>query len=261
MNLKIRLLQLFNNSIALFGLWYVISTGNYYWLLVTFVSYFIIGVISVVVTLHRMLSHRSFKTYKWLENILIFLTVFSTVGPTIAWVGLHRYHHVTSDTDKDPHSPHNGVFKAWTGYKWKVDNIPLSLTRDLFRQPLHRFIFNNYFKIIIIAVVLLAIINPLLPVFIYFLPATMTLHGTSIVNILGHLHGYRTYNTRDKSTNSWIANLVSFGDGWHNNHHNCPANYRAGELPHEWDLCATFIELIKIDDNHLNVASSNNDTR
>jgi stearoyl-CoA desaturase (delta-9 desaturase) len=247
MNTKIRLLQLFNNLVAVFGIWYVFSTSNYHWLLVSLASYVVIGVISLVVTLHRLLSHRSFKTYDWLENILVFLTVFSTVGPTIAWVGLHRYHHATSDTDRDPHSPHNSIFKVWSGYGWQIDDIPLSLTKDLFRKPLHRFIYNNYFKIIIFTILILIAIDPLLSVFLYFLPATMTFHGIGIVNVFGHMHGYRTYETTDKSTNSWIANLVSFGDGWHNNHHNNPGNYRSGEKWWEWDLCASFIKMIKVE--------------
>lgn len=247
MNLKIRLLQLFNHVIALVGIVYVISASEYKWLLVSLASYMVIGVISVVVTLHRMLSHRSFKTYTWLENILIFLTIYSTLGPTIAWVGLHRYHHATSDTDKDSHSPHNGIVSAWTGYGWHVENIPLSYTKDLFRSQYHRWIYNNYFKVIFITVFVIVMINPLLAVFIYFIPATLTLHGTSIVNVLGHMHGYRNYETSDKSTNSWIANLVSFGDGWHNNHHAHPSNYRTGKKWWEWDLCATLIDLIKVE--------------
>ena len=246
MNFKIRLLQLLNHLVLGYGLWYLYASYEYQWLLVSLISYFIIGVISVVITLHRLLAHRSFKTYQWLENLLSLVSVYSTLGPTIAWVGLHRYHHTTADTQLDPHSPHNGVIKAWTGYGWKVNNIPLKYTKDLYQSKFHRWIFKNYFKIIILTMICVSLVDPLFVVFGYCLPSVITLHGTSVVNIFGHTHGYRSYDTKDKSTNSWIANLMSFGDGWHNNHHNNPANYRAGEKWSEWDICAKIIEIIRI---------------
>ena len=246
LNFKIRALQWFNHIPALFGIYYVFYTREYYWLVISLISFLIIGVIATVVSLHRMLTHKAFKTYPWLEKFLSFITVYSTLGPSIAWVGVHRLHHATADTEKDPHSPHNGILKVWLGYGWNVENIPLSYVKDLMKSKLHRWMFDNYFKIIFATAILLTIIHPLLAVFVYFLPAVMTFHGTSAVNVLSHTHGYRNYDTRDKSTNSWIANIISLGDGWHNNHHRNPSNYYSGERWWEIDPCGWLIKLIKI---------------
>jgi stearoyl-CoA desaturase (delta-9 desaturase) len=250
LNTKIRLLQAFNHIVALLAIMYALGAEQYYLLGIAFVSWLVIGPLSSVVTLHRLLTHRSFKTYEWVESVLSVISVISTIGPTISWVGLHRQHHATSDRTGDPHSPYiDGKFnlvqavKVWWGYDWDIPNIPLAYVKDLMKKPVHKFIFNNYFKIIFVFSLILLLINPLLWLFIYVVPASITVHLIGVVNVLGHHHGYRTYETKDASTNSWIANLVSLGDGWHNNHHAGKPNTHWWE----WDLMAQFIKLIRTD--------------
>lgn len=250
LNIKVRLLQTVNHILSLPAVVYAIYTQQYYLFAIAFVSWLIIGPISSVVTLHRLLTHKSFKTYPWLEKILSYISVISTVGPTISWVALHRMHHINSDRQGDPHSPYiNNKFnivqaiKVWLGYDWKIPNIPVRYVKDLMRSPTHKFIFNHYFKIIFAFSLVLLAIDPMLWLFVYVVPASMTVHLIGVVNVLGHRHGYRTYETSDKSTNSWIANVVSLGDGWHNNHH------ASGPNTHwwEWDLMGCLIQVIRID--------------
>jgi stearoyl-CoA desaturase (delta-9 desaturase) len=157
LNTKVRLLQTFNHIATIPAIVYAIYTQQYYLFAIAFVSWLIIGPISSVITLHRLLTHRSFKTYAWLETALSYISVISTVGPTISWVGLHRQHHATSDQEGDPHSPYiDGKFnivqaaKVWLGYDWKIPTIPIAYVKDLMRSPTHKFIFNHYFKIIFI---------------------------------------------------------------------------------------------------------------
>ena len=255
LNTKIRLLQAFTHVVAIPSIVYAIYTQQYYLFAVAFISWLIIGPISSVITLHRLLTHRSFKTYPWLEAVLSYISVISTIGPTISWVALHRQHHATSDREGDPHSPYiDGKFnllqavKVWLGYEWTIPNIPIVYVKDLMRSSTHKFIFNNYFKIIFIFSLILILINPVLWLFVYIVPASMTVHLIGVVNVLGHGHGYRTYNTPDRSTNSWVANLVSLGDGWHNNHHASGGKFYTGEKWWEWDLMGRIIQLIKVDD-------------
>lgn len=250
---KIRLLQTFNHIIAVPAIIYAIVSQQYWLLAIAAVSWLVIGPISSVITMHRLLTHRSFKTYPLIEKILCYISVISTIGPTISWVALHRQHHASSDRSGDPHSPYkNGKFnfkealKVWWGYEWTIPNIPVGYVKDLMRDPTHKFIFNNYFKIIFAFCIILIIIDPILWLFVYVVPASMTVHLIGVVNVLGHGHGYRSYNTADKSTNSWIANIVSLGDGWHNNHHARPGNWHSGERWWEWDLMAQIIKIIRI---------------
>lgn len=253
LNTKVRLLQTFNHILSIPAIVFAIYTGQYYLFLISLAVWFIIGPISNVITLHRLLTHRSFKTYPWLEKVLSYITVVSTVGPTISWVALHRQHHATSDRDGDPHSPYiNGKFnivqaiKVWLGYDWRIPSIPVAYVKDLMRSPTHRFIFKNYFKIIFAFSLILILIDPVLWFFVYVVPASMTVHLIGAVNVLGHHHGYRTYENKDKSTNSWIANIISVGDGWHNNHHARPYKWYSGEKWWELDPMGWIIKLIRI---------------
>lgn len=253
-NRKVRLFQLVNFIGSVIGISYVIATTQYSWFIVALISWFFIGHVSAIITLHRMLTHKSFKTWPWLEKLLSFLSIYSTIGPTIAWVGLHRMHHAKSDKDGDPHSPYiNGkfsywqAFKVWIGYDWHVESISMNYVKDLIRDPLHKWIFNNYFKVLIITSVILFVINPLLWVFLYALPATLTVQVIGLVNVLGHGHGYRNYDTKDRSTNSWIAAVIALGEGWHNNHHGNPGDWYAGKKWWELDLMGLIIKVIKVD--------------
>lgn len=254
LNLKIRLAQIVGHIGSLAALWYAMQTGQYYLLLITLVVWFLVGPISQVLTLHRLLTHRSFKVSRWMESVLSLISVISTVGPTMSWVSTHRIHHAKTDTEEDPHSPNiNGKFsilrglQVWVGYGWKMHKLTPFLVKDLIRHPIHKFIFDNYFKIILVYLLLLIAIDPILVLFAYALPMSCTVLLVGTVNVLGHVHGYRTYETRDLSTNSWLANIFSMGDGWHNNHHANPQNYRAGEKWWEWDLMGRVIDVIRTD--------------
>jgi len=249
---KIRLLQGFCHIATVPAIWYAVNTSQYYLFAVAFLAWFILGPITSVITMHRLLTHRSFRTYPWLERTLCYISVISTIGPTLSWVALHRQHHAKADTEHDPHSSYKDdtfsikeAIKVWFGYDWNVPNIPVKFVKDLIRNKTHKFIFNNYFKIIFAFSAIVILIDPVLWLFVYVVPVSMTVHLIGLVNVLGHLHGYRTYETSDHSTNSWLANLVSLGDGWHNNHHAKPYKWYAGEKWWEWDLMGLIIKAIK----------------
>ncbi len=52
-----------------------------------------------------------------------------------------------------------------------------------------------------------------------FVRLVVTYHCAWLVNSAAHAFGYRTYTTHDRSTNCWWVALLTFGEGWHNNHH------------------------------------------
>ncbi len=97
LNIKVRLLQLFCHIMSVIGIVYIIQSQEYYWILVSLISWFVLGHVCTIITLHRLLTHRSFETYAWLETTLSFLSTYSTVGPSISWVALHRMHHANAD--------------------------------------------------------------------------------------------------------------------------------------------------------------------
>lgn len=251
-NQKIRSIQFINAMLSIIALWYAFATQQYWLLVISYFVFVLLCPIGVSAGLHRLLSHRSYQTNEWIERLLSVISVYATVGSPIAWVAIHRSHHGFADSDNDPHSPYQNkkitarsLLTAWTGYGSKQIKIPISYVKDLSRNKFQRWIYDNYFTILLTPVIILFLIDPIMGLFLYSLPATLTLNTTSMVNVLGHSHGYRNHDTKDFSSNSWIANIISLGEGWHNNHHKFAGHYTTKEKSHEWDLIGWFITLIK----------------
>lgn len=245
-NQTVRSLQLFNHVLLLIGLWYAISTEQYHYLLISLFTYWVTGVLGINVGLHRLLSHRSFKTSKFWEKITSLIGVVTTVGSPLAWVAIHRQHHRICERPGDPHSPYLlGNFKAWFGF-WDYVRIDFKLVRDLRTDSFQKFLHKNYLYIILGYCVLLSLIDPWMIVFVYAIPACLCLHSTSAIIVIAHRHGYKTYELKhDESRNSWIANLITLGEGWHNNHHAKPYAWSNWEKWWEWDIPSLVIRAIK----------------
>lgn len=258
-NSKVRILQLVNHILLLVGIVYAAITDQWNLLWWSLGGYMLMLPLGTVCGLHRLLSHRAYKTSKFWEWILSIFSIYGTIGSTITWVALHRFHHMNTEKPNDPHSPYIHrenfstlkfdrlqAFKSWIGW-WSVAVIPPKIIIDLIHDPFHSFIHRHYFKIIFITCALLALINPWLIIFAYAIPACLTLHATSVIIVVAHLHGYKTHQLQDESTNTWIGSLITLGDGWHNNHHANPGKWNYREKWWEIDPCSWIIRLIKKD--------------
>src|SRR6185436_17085447 len=69
-----------------------------------------------------------------------------------------------------------------------------------------------------------------------FFRVTLGLHFTWLVNSATHLWGRRRFETTDDSRNNWWVAILSFGEGWHNNHHAHPRAARPGLTWYEIDI-------------------------
>jgi len=247
-NFEVRSLQVINHLLFAFGLTYVVMESQYSLLFTSLLVYWVIGVVGINVYLHRLLSHRSFKTHPFVEFICSFISVITTVGSPIAWVSIHRQHHRICERPGDPHSPYLlGNFRAWFGI-WDNIALDIKLIKDLRKSNLHKFLHKHYLKIILVYVALLALVDPLLVIFVYAIPACLCLHSTSAIIVIAHRHGYKTHELKyDESRNSWIANLITLGEGWHNNHHARPYKWSNWEKWWEWDIPSLVIRVIKTD--------------
>lgn len=245
-NQLVRSLQVSNHLIGLAGILYVIYASQWHWLLVALLTYWFIGVIGINVGMHRLLSHRSFKTYWLIEKFVSVVGVITTVGSPLAWVAIHRQHHRAAETPQDPHSPYQiGNFGAWFG-QWPKIKLDTKLIRDMRQDQFQRFLHRNYYWIITVYVlVLLVTAGPLAIIFGYCIPASLCLHSSSAIIVIAHRHGYKTHACKDESRNSWIANLITLGEGWHNNHHAKPYAWNNWEKWWEWDVPSIIIRLIK----------------
>ncbi len=190
------------------------------------------GAWGVTLCYHRLLTHRSFATYKWVEYLLTFFACLSWQGGPLKWVGTHRLHHAQSDMPGDPHSPRDGF--CWSHVFWilhssRPNEDPMALTKDLQKDPVMLFYDRFWYVPQFVAAGVLFALGWLLAggmmagfawvLWGICLRTVLMYHATWFVNSAAHTWGYRNFDTRDDSRNNWWVALMSFGEGWHNNHH------------------------------------------
>lgn len=232
----------------------------------------VFGQLAITIGYHRLLSHRSFHTPKWLERTLATLAMCSGQETPARWVAWHRVHHLHSDHREDPHTPLVSFF--WSHVNWLVyekrDNLQtFSLydryARDILRDPYYLwiekiplascvfFVGHAVLFALVGGAVFLAIHGPTAEA----LRATLSLlvwgvavrtvavwHITWSVNSLTHLFGYRNFETPDGSRNNWLVTILTSGEGWHNNHHADPASASTQVRWWEFDLNYRVIRLL-----------------
>jgi stearoyl-CoA desaturase (delta-9 desaturase) len=206
---------------------------------------------------HRLLTHRSFRTPRAVEYALTSLGVLANQGGPLQWVAVHRIHHRHSDAEGDPHSPRDGLW--WAHFLWWMPHAPAlddaaryeRYVADLAKDPVHRFIQRHH-----------GVLPPALAGLLFgageawggeglgwvvwgvFVRTALLYQATWLVNSATHLWGYRTYPTRDRSTNLWWVALIALGEGWHNNHHAFPRSARHGLRWWEVDVTYGAIRLL-----------------
>jgi fatty-acid desaturase len=220
----------------------------FYWswraLIVSAVLAWVAQSIGVGMTYHRLLTHRSYKVSKPVEYLLTICATLSFEGGPINWVATHRIHHAHSDErGDDPHTPHDG--RWWSHMGWilsgtaqqhsgeVLERYAPDLTQDRFIAALNRIYF---LPLIILAIVLVLLGGWPLMLWGIFLRVTVGLHATWLVNSATHLWGRRRFETKDNSRNSWWVALLTWGEGWHNNHHAHPTSARHGLAWYEVDF-------------------------
>jgi len=193
---------------------------------------------------HRYFAHRSYKLGRVAQFVMAFGgTTAAQKGP-LWWAGHHRSHHRFTDTDRDPHSPQQGIF--WSHVGWilcdKYGPTDKDAIRDFVRYPELRFLDRHDWIgpwALGVASFLVAGWSGLVVGF--FLSTVLLWHATFSVNSWAHLVGRRRYATSDTSRNSWAVALLTSGEGWHNNHHHYQASARQGFF--WWEIDPTYYVL------------------
>lgn len=192
---------------------------------------------------HRLLTHRSYRPPKWIEYILATCGALALEGGPMFWVATHRIHHQFADKSGDPHSPRDG--KWWAHIVWMLvgDGTHCNIAECSRYAPdicKDRFLvwLSKYHYVPLIAAGGLLFVFGGLPYVLWgvFFRVTVGLHVTWMVNSLTHFWGTRRFPTRDDSRNNWLVAVLSFGEGWHNNHHADPTSARHGLAWYELDM-------------------------
>ncbi len=211
------------------------------------------GGVGITLGYHRLLTHGSFQTYRWVRRFCGVAGTLAGEGPPLMWVATHREHHALSDQEGDPHSPRDGYL--WSHVVWLFpahekghqEQLYQRYAPDLLKDPFMRFLDRTFllwhwalgFGLFFAGWIGWDLYTAWSFVFWgIFLRLVVVLHVTWFVNSATHIWGYRNYETSDNSRNLWWVALLSFGEGWHNNHH---AHQRSARHGHRWwELDPTF---------------------
>lgn len=227
--------------------------GNFSWtgVVLTLVLHWITGGLGITLGWHRLVTHRSFQVPKWLEYFFVFCGTLAMQGGPIWWVGLHRHHHLYSDQSVDHHDSGKGFW--WSHMEWMFYEVPAEsevprFTKDIGDDPFYKFLDANFLGLqIALAVVLYLIGGWSFVLWGVFVRLVFVYHTTWLVNSATHKFGYRTYeDTNDRSTNCWWVALLTYGEGWHNNHHAFQYSARHGLRWWEVDLTWAMIRTLEI---------------
>jgi stearoyl-CoA desaturase (delta-9 desaturase) len=215
--------------------------------------HWLFGSIGICLGYHRLLSHKSFQVPKWLEYAIATIGALAMQGGPIFWIGGHRQHHAhTEDVNLDPYSSERGFW--WSHMLWIL--YPRSeffdyetyqkYAPDLARQPFYRWL-DRYFLLLQIplALLLYAVGGWSFVIYGVVLRAVLLWHSTWFVNSATHMWGYRTFNADDNARNLWWVSIVTYGEGWHNNHHTYPNVAKAGFQWWEIDVTWWSIKLLQ----------------
>jgi stearoyl-CoA desaturase (delta-9 desaturase) len=192
-----------------------------------------------VVTYHRYYSHKSFEfkhpALKWLFT---YFGLMAGQGSPLIWSAVHKAHHKFTDTEKDPHSPVHGLWRAFVCMDF--ESYDLRTVATMARQKI-QLAFHQYYILILVGSWALFVLIGLPEA----IAATgLSILGSNMANYLAHKVGYTSFETSSDDKNSWIVALFFFGDGWHNNHHAKPTSYTTKVKWWEFDTAALVIKLV-----------------
>jgi stearoyl-CoA desaturase (delta-9 desaturase) len=215
--------------------------------------------LGVTVGLHRLLSHRSFATYRWVERVLATLGALAFQGGVIDWVAIHKLHHAHTDTDGDPHTPKDSFWRGYILWIFRYDariadrRLKERYVRDLGRDAYLTFLED--WSIALQALLFLVlygageVVGPgaglSWAVYGVFVRVAAIQQIAWVVNGASHRWGYRNFATRDGSVNCWWLTFPALGEGWHNNHHACPRSASFGVRWYEFDVGFAAIRLLR----------------
>jgi len=209
-----------------------------------FLIYLTIATLGGTITYHRLLSHKSFQSPKWVEYLGSMLGSLGGNGSPLAWVAIHREHHRFTDMDKDPHGLSKGFFRVQFGSF--IDTPKIRYVPDLLRSKFHVTL-HQYYWLYNVAYLILMYSLFGVPgiIFGYFVPTLLVWHAGSFINTINHRLGYRNFETKDLSTNNLVLGYLVSGEGWHNNHHASVSDPQFGKKWWEFDLGYQIIKLIR----------------
>ena len=236
-------------------------TGTSAVAVVVAVALFALRMFAMTAFYHRYFSHRAFRTSRAAQFVFAVLGATAVQRGPLWWASHHRHHHAHADRPADSHSASEHGF-LWSHVGWFLarDNFVarLKLVPDLARYPELRWL--DRFDVAVPALLAAALYGagwwleqaapelgtsgPQLVVWGFCISTVALYHATFTINSLAHRLGTRRYATRDDSRNNFWLALLTFGEGWHNNHHRFPGAARQGV--YWWEIDVSYYGLLAL---------------
>jgi stearoyl-CoA desaturase (delta-9 desaturase) len=221
--------------------------------LATAIILYAIRIFAITGIYHRYFSHKTYETSRLVQFLFGILGASAVQRGPLWWAAHHRHHHLYSDRPEDVHSPkQHGFWWAHMGWIMSRKNFATDYKRipDFAKYP--ELLFLNRFDILVPTLLGVSLfffgtaLKTYYPqlgtsgfqmlVWGFFVSTVVLFHATATINSLAHLIGKPRFNTGDDSKNSLLLALLTFGEGWHNNHHRYQAAARQGFYWYEIDL-------------------------
>lgn len=250
----LRAVPFFAMHVACLGVFWV---GTSTFAVTTAIVLYAVRMFAITGFYHRYFAHKTFRTSRAVQFVFAAIGSACVQRGPLWWAAHHRNHHRHADTPRDLHSPRQGFI--WSHMGW-------FLTRRAFRTDFDSIGDFAHFRELrlldrydIAVPVLLAIAlyffgawlavahpalgtnGPQLLVWGFFISTVVLFHATVTINSLAHRYGRRRFDTRDDSRNNWLLAVLTFGEGWHNNHHFFPGSARQGFR--WWEIDMTYYAL------------------
>jgi stearoyl-CoA desaturase (delta-9 desaturase) len=260
-NLKLRLFVI--HALLLLVFW----TGVSKTALILTAFFFIWRGLFLSISYHRYFAHKTFKTSRAFQFFLALGGSICMQRGALWWAANHRGHHQHSDTELDPHSPiAHGFMHAHIGWALEKKSFETDYSRIKDFQKFPELKWLNERSDMIHAIFAVSLValgellrwlkpelgtnGPQLLLWVYLISGLAHLHTIFCVNSVAHLYGSRPYEFpsregRDNSHNLWWLAWITFGEGWHYNHHSFPSGANLGIQPWEWDASFQVIRVLE----------------
>ncbi len=239
------LFMLITPLVGIFGTIWWVATDRFHWgTLALFFITWAITAMGITGGFHRLFSHRTYEASRPLQIWFIFAGGAAWEGSCLEWCRDHRRHHRYVDTERDPYNINEGFWWAhilWLVFDRREPTVEKEIA-DLTADPLIRWQYRHYAPITILTSFGLPI---LLATFWgdfwggLFVASALRIsvnhHCTFFINSLCHVAGTQTYSDSHTARDNWVAALLTYGEGYHNYHHEFPSDYRNGIRSYHWD--------------------------
>ena len=234
-----------NTSVSVIGTILLLMYGTVHsatWVL-AIITWFLFGMGGITVGYHRLFSHKTFKAIAPVRFILLLFGAGAFEGSALEWCTDHRNHHRHVDTEKDPYNINGGFWYAHIGWIFALDSSKRNYdnVKDMTDDWMCRFQHRYFVPLAILMAYLIPIAITCVwgsfweGLLIAGLRITALQQFTFCINSVCHMFGKKTYSSTQTARDNWFSALLTFGEGYHNFHHQFPLDYRNGLRFYQYD--------------------------